>query len=143
MKKLIILICLIALHSCKEGRVVDNTLSRTIDLPGFTIRASPDWKTYIRQGTDSQVGIITNERDTLYYDFGWYSYSFGDITTATHSKKNIIVDGRTALVVKPKNPGNGVIGFYAKIDGMNRLSLTGRSKNEAEILSIFESIKFK
>ncbi len=142
MKKLIILIAPIRLNSCKEGRIIDNPLLQTMDLPGFTINASRDWKHYVRQGIDSRVGIITNGADTLHYDYGWYSYNFDDITTATHNNENIIIDGRDALLVKPKTSGKGVIGFYAKIGDINRLSLIGKSKNEAEILSIFKSVKF-
>ena len=52
---------------------------KTIDFGAFEITVPEKWNKYERKGIDSYVGgIITDKRDTLKFDYGWYS---GDIST--------------------------------------------------------------
>tara|TARA_B110000238_G_C15919694_1_gene349910 strand:- start:94 stop:642 length:549 start_codon:yes stop_codon:yes gene_type:complete len=51
---------------------------KTIDFGSFELTVPQNWREYEIKGTDSYVGgLVTNEKDTLIFDLGWYS---GDLT---------------------------------------------------------------
>jgi len=129
---------LLLLFSCEKDE-----MSKILDFQQFTIEVPADWERYSLQGTDSKVGGIKNRKDKLEYDYGWYSYDFKNETTATHTRTLTIIDGKDALIVKPIEKGNGVIGVFIQVDSQNKFSLAGRDiKNEDTAIKIFESVKF-
>ena len=104
----------------------------------------PTWNSFSSQGYDSKVGGITNGRDTLLYDYGWYSYNFRQETTATHNRTTLSVDGRQGLLVQPKRTGEGIVGLYVEVDGQNKFNLYGRNiTDEITATNIMRSVKFK
>ena len=116
---------------------------RVLDLKTFRVEAPGTWQDVPGVGYDSQVGSLTDGRDVLRYDYGWYSYRFRNETSATHLRTPVTIDGRSALVVRPRKVGKGVIGLYVEVDGQNRLSLTGRDiRDEETAIRIFQSVKF-
>lgn len=138
MKNLLILLLVFANVSCKEGFLSSN---ETITFDDFSLVAPSDWHPFKLQGYDSKVGGISNGKDELTYSVGWFSYNFKDLTGATHIITNTIVDGRKAVIVRPKQKGNGVIGLYVQLDTLTRLTIYGTSRKEKEILRIIESVK--
>lgn len=117
--------------------------TQVLDLGTFRVEAPANWKAIADQGTDSQVGRLTNGSDVLAYDYGWYSYRLQNETSATHLRINTTIDGHPALMVRPKMAGQGVIGLYVESNGGKRLSLTGRDiADESTIIRIFQSVKF-
>ena len=58
------------------------------------------------------------------------------------SERRQYIDGRDALIVRPKVPGVDLIGVYIEVDQMNRLRMSGYSYNESIILGMFGSITF-
>lgn len=134
-----ILLIIILLIGCKAGTVEKS--AEVIAFKGFTLEAPSDWRAFSAQGIDSQVGGITNGKDELKYDLGWYSYDFKNEKEDTHIRTNTTVDGLKALIVKPKKKGEGIIGIYIEIDSINSFNLFGISKNEDEIIEIFKSVK--
>jgi hypothetical protein len=132
---------LTTLTGCVEDTDVD---LRTADFKKFTLVMPASWQQFSLQGFDSQVGGITNGVDTLLYDYGWYSYRFQNETTATHTRTEITIAEKTALLVKPIQPGKGLIGIYAKVDDMNKFNLYGENiDDEAMAVRIMLSVKFK
>ncbi|MBF9252310.1 hypothetical protein I2I11_03305 [Pontibacter sp. 172403-2] len=118
-------------------------MSKTLDLEEFRVDVPANWESFTSQGYDSKAGGITNGKDELTYDYGWYSYDFKNETTATHTRTSTIIDGKPALIVKPIEKGKGVIGVFMQVDSRNKLSLSGKDiKNEDTAIKIFESIKF-
>ena len=118
-------------------------LTQMLDLKTFRVETPDAWKAIPGQGFDSQVGRLTNGSDVLTYDYGWYSYRLQKETSATHLRTVTTIDGRSALIVRPKKAGEGIIGLYVEVDNQNRLSLTGRDiRDEATIIRIFESVRF-
>lgn len=118
-------------------------LSKTLDFQQFTIEVPANWESYSLQGFDSKVGGIKNNKDTLKYDYGWYSYDFKKETTGTHFRFSTTIDGKPALIVRPIQKGKGVIGVFIQVDSQNKFSLSGQNiKDEDTVLKIFESIKF-
>lgn len=126
------------LFSCKKEKLI-----KTLDFEQFTVNVPDNWKSFTKQGYDSKTGEISNGRDKLNYDYGWYSYNFKNETTATHTRMATIIDGKNALIVKPKEKGKGVIGVFIQVDDHYKLSIAGKDiKNEATVLKIFQSVRF-
>lgn len=117
--------------------------NHVLDLKAFRLEAPDTWRVIPAVGYDSQVGSLTNGKDALSYDYGWYSYTLKDETSATHLRTVTTIDGRPALIVRPKKRGQGVIGLYIT-DDQNRLSLIGQDiRDEATILKMFQSVRFR
>ncbi|CAG4989714.1 hypothetical protein DYBT9275_00354 [Dyadobacter sp. CECT 9275] len=137
MKTLPFILLILLFAGCKE----ENYVYKTFSLAGFQLEARSNWHEFQLQGIDSKVGGITNGKDKLTYDLGWYSYAFQNETQETHIKINTTVNGKDALIVRPIRAGKGIIGIYIRVDSLTGLSMYGTSKNEDEILKIFNSIK--
>ncbi len=142
MKNLISLLFLLnalLITSCKD----DFKDSKVVDFETFQMDLPANWNQFTQIGYDSRVGGITNGKDTLTYDFGWYSYDFRNETTATHTRTETTIDGHDALIVRPKKKGKGIIGVFVQVDSLGKFTMSGVSKNESTILKIFNSIKFE
>ena len=139
---------LILLFSCEKNGMSKicekDEMSKILDFQEFTIEVPADWESYSLQGIDSKVGGIKNRKNKLGFDYGWYSDDFKNETSATHKRTLTIIDGKDALIVKPIEKGNGIIGVFIQVDSQNKFSLAGRDiKNEDTAIKIFESVKFK
>ena len=111
-----------------------------LDLKTFRVETPDTWIAIPGQGYDSQVGRLTNGIDVLEYDYGWAAYPLRSETSATHLRTVTTIDGHSALIVRPKKTGKGIIGLY--ID--NRMNLIGHDiRDEQTIIRIFQSIKFQ
>ena len=142
MKRIVALFSLLILlqTACERN---DLPANRLLDLKTFRVEVPDTWKDVPGVGYDSQVGQLTNGSDVLAYDYGWYSYRLQNETSATHLRTVTTIDGRPALIARPKKRGQGTIGLFVEVDDLNRLSLTGRdSRDEATIIRIFQSVKF-
>ena len=129
------------LAGCVKDRDVE---PQTTDFNTFTLVLPPGWSKLSAQGTDSQVGGITNGRDELLYDYGWYSYNLSKETSATHERTTFFIDGKPALLVEPKQPGKALTGIYVEVDAMNKFNLYGRNlKDQATATQIMRSVRFK
>ena len=116
-------------------------LSSFSTFDNFSLVAPSNWHPFTLKGYDSKVGGLSNGKDELRYDVGWFSYNFKDETDVSHFKTNIAIDGRKAFIVRPKQKGKGLIGLYVQLDTLTRMTLYGTTKNEKEIMKIFESVK--
>jgi len=141
MKAIVFLIicCLILACNREEPR----SEWKTFDFDTFTIEAPSKWKEFSSQGYDSRIGGVTNGKDTLHYDYGMYSNRFTTETSQTHIITETNRDGYPTKMVKPRIPGEGVIGIYYNLGNSLRLTLYGRSSNESTFVQIIESVKIK
>jgi hypothetical protein len=116
-----------------------------IQLGAFTIETPRSYRYIRRKGYDSYIGEITNLTDTLYFDYGMYSYNFGDETPMEHIFTDQTIYGKKATLVRPKKAGKGLTGVYFKnVASNNHLVISGYDlKDEQTALSMFKSIKFK
>jgi hypothetical protein len=129
------------LLACQEW---DLDRKKTLDLPSVEVTVPENWKKVVKQGIDSEVGELTNGKETLQYDYGWYTYRFDQETAADYHRTTTTLDGHPALLVRPKQKGKGVIGVLIQVDSLNRFALLGKDiKNEKQILNIFHSIQVK
>ncbi|GGC16040.1 hypothetical protein GCM10011325_48560 [Dyadobacter sediminis] len=88
------------------------------------------------------MGGVTDGKDTLAYDYGMYSYRFTAETEKTHIITEGNRNGYPTKMVKPRKPGEGLIGIYYNL-GVVRLTLFGRTRNEKTFTQIIESVKIK
>ncbi len=133
------IINLLSLGSCHR----ENGGVKELDLETFQVTVPGRWRHEKQQGFDSQVGKLTNGKDLLNYDYGWYAYRFTKETSDTHDRQNIEIDGKPALLVKPLKSGNGVMGVYIQVDQVNRLAIYGNNiTDEPTAKAIFQSVRF-
>ena len=71
-----LMLCMISLlllvGSCKRE---DGGLKR-LDFGVFRLNVPLNWRHIKKNGIDSQIGQITNGKDRLDYDYGWYASQF-------------------------------------------------------------------
>lgn len=132
-------ICYLIL-ACTEGQPRPGW--KSLDFDNFSLEVPSTWRKFIGQGIDSEVGGITDGKDTLVYDYGMYSYRFTAETSQTHIITESNRDGFPTKMVKPRKPGEGLIGIYYNL-GTIRLTLFGRSSDENTFIKIIESVKIK
>lgn len=139
MKKPVFLF-LLACVGCQNS---DSTEPKSFDFGKFTLTVPGTWRSFSAQGYDSMVGGVTNGRDTLRYDYGWYSYDFRAETAATHRRTGLKIGNRDALLVQPLQAGRGGLGVFVRVDDRNRFTLYGRDlRDEETALAICRSVAF-
>lgn len=140
MKKLFILLAFIGLVSCRKDNVTE---TKVLDFKEFQLTVPQDWRAFSLQGIDSKVGGVTNGRDSLVYDYGWYSYRLQNETSTTHDRLTLTLDDRPALLVRPQRRGQGVVGVYVEVGGLTKFGMTGQNlREEEEAVRIMKSVDF-
>lgn len=123
-----------------------------MDLEKFTLRLPMDWKRFYPEYTDGFFGGITNHRDTLYFDYGVFSFgSIDDIKengeTLSFENENLKVGGQDAKIVKEKRQGeikNRFSLYVDRRDEENLNRLFGYDIKEEELArKIFLTHRFK
>jgi|GEM_PF-1730908 len=147
MRYLIAIIFIINVICCKNtsSPVVqaNNNFTQTLDFGDFKIKTPKEWRKIKERGIDSYVGGLTNGTDTLEFDFGQYSNDLTD-TREEYLYADDTINGKAGYIAKPKIKGKGFIGVYfGNIDGDNFNLCSRHPKNEKEIISIFQNIRFK
>ena len=142
MKKLLIILTLFtSLISCQSA-IFPEVLHET---PNFAITLPTGWKHEKLQGTDSIIGIFTNQIDTLRYDYGRYTngfdYEFGD--NSEYSITPIQIHSRKGQWLIPSRNKPGITGVFLRVEEHKTLTITGRVNNPKEYWAIFNTIRFK
>ncbi|MBI3135403.1 MAG: hypothetical protein HYZ14_12075 [Bacteroidetes bacterium] len=117
---------------------------KTIDFKAFQLTTPGNWNEFQFQGIDSYVGGITNGDDSLIFDYGQYSYDFVHESPDQYYFSTDTVNGKKAKTLRPKIPGEGMLGIYIEsaYNG-NHFSLAGSQiKEEEPVLAIFRTIRF-
>jgi len=144
--------CIIALFiaSCEDDDGFDPNTEQKMDFEKFSLVAPLDWSRFYPQGTDGFFGGLTNEQDTLYFDYGVFSFSsIDDIerNDGTITFHVLRIGGYPSKIVLEKRTGgtNERFSLYTdKKDGenLNRIYCYA-PMDEVLIKSIFLSHKFK
>jgi hypothetical protein len=119
-----------------------------LDFGSFTIDTPTDWIALKEHGTDSYVGALTNKRDTLNFDYGWYSWSVWNVDVdgkIKHKLAKDTVNGLIAYIVIPILEGHGEIGMSIEKfkDPQQKFSISGSNILGTDtILRIFKTIRF-
>lgn len=138
------------LLGCESDGELDPDTEQRIDFEKFTLVAPLNWARFYPQGTDGFFGGLTNNRDTLYFDYGVFSFStIDDINenSETISFQELTVGGHSSKIVLEKREGeiSERFSFYAdKKDGKNLNRIYCYAPvDQALIKSIFLSHRFK
>ena len=140
MKLLLPFFIFILLSSCSYP---SNNDWHTLDFEAFKISVPHDWETYKLKGIDSYVGGLTNGKDSLEFDYGWYSAEVGDEDSETHLFAQDTINGIFATIVIPKVDREGCVRMSMKVTKKNKFSIGGcKIKNTDTILKMFKSVVF-
>ncbi|MEL7270169.1 MAG: hypothetical protein AAGL34_11385 [Bacteroidota bacterium] len=138
------------LKSCVNDDDFNPDIEQRMDFEKFTLIAPLDWSRFYPQGTDGFFGGLTNEQDTLYFDYGVFSFSSVDdikrndetITFQEHR-----IGGYPSKIVLEKRMGeiNERFSLYTdKKDGENLNRIYSYAPVDEELIkTIFLSHKFK
>jgi hypothetical protein len=137
----LISVIVILVASCKTKR----NEWQTLDFGVFKLKTPTNWTIVERQGIDSYVGGLTNGKDSLWFDYGWYSGDIDDELIETHLFAKDTVNGLFARVATPSKTGKGVIAMHIpKVKGDDKFTIYGHNvSNSDTVLKIFKSITFE
>ncbi len=143
MRPLKFLTFLLLLASCKTK--TDNNKLQKLDFGVFTLTTPNGWTIFKEQGVDSYVGGLTNGKDSLWFDYGWYSPEIENTEFKKHLYAKDTVNGLIAFIEIPKLDGKGSIRLsIPKVNDKDRFYLGGYNINGTDkILKIFKSLVFK
>lgn len=138
--RLVLFICLLIV-SCSTNTT---TAWQTLDFKAFKIKTPNGWKEFKEKDIDSYVGGLTNGKDSLWFDYGWYSADIGDEDPVKHKFTKDTVNGLPANVVIPVNSLDGSIGMNIRVNKKNKFFIGGSNIQQTDtILKMFSSIVFK
>ncbi len=135
-------------NEINEQFLIENP--KTLEFGSFSIDVPQNWNGFVQQGIDTYVGGFTNKTDTLYFDFGYFS--FGSIDNIQENAETISfevlkIDGEDAKIVIEKREQEPEIRYSLYVDkrdqtNLNRIYTYGFD-DEDLIKAIFLSHKFK
>lgn len=137
----LITIFLIFIFPCKT----ESEGWKTLDFGSFKLTTPSNWSIVERKGIDSYVGGLTNGKDNLWFDYGWYSGDVDDDLTETHLYAKDTVNGLFARIVIPSISRKGLIAMHIpRVKGDDKFSIYGYDISTTDtILKIFKSIVFE
>lgn len=118
---------------------------KTLDFGSFKLKTPNTWGKVKFKGIDSYVGGLTNGKDTLIFDYGWYSPNVVDEDLKKHKLAVDTVNGLLADIVIPNEDGKGRIGMSISHfkDEQDRFFIGGTNIDGTDtILQIFKSLRF-
>jgi len=110
-----------------------------VDLGVFSVNTPVRFEYIRQQGIDSYVGIITDNIDTISFDYGWYS---NDLKGEEYLRSLDTINGVPAIVVFSKQDNIGVH-FPNTYRGDNKLTLYTKSDKKDLIFEIFKTVQFQ
>lgn len=146
MKFFYLLLCLALVSACKDKNDDPTEIVLTennLFVGNISVKTSSEWFGQPLQGTDSEVGFISNKKDTLYYDLGWYNADPTGSLAKTHTLSKVTVNGKKASIWTPVQSGTGWVAVYIKLGEYDSFLMYGTSSNPAEVVKIFKTVQFK
>jgi len=147
----IAIILLSVLYSCTKSADDSLPLTEEINATSFKVNVPSGWSLFIDQGIDTYIGRIANERDTIYFDYGYLSFGgleFVDSNDNTLSFNRTLINGIPSIIVKENTPdeNNRSVRLSTYIDSGDRTNLNRLycfdASDEATILAIMKSHVF-
>ncbi|MEL6561924.1 MAG: cytochrome c [Bacteroidota bacterium] len=123
----------------KDQDIYIKTLAgrHTIELGAFRVTTPQNYRYIKKQGIDSYVGLIASKRDTIYFDYGWYS---NGINRYEMINRKDTINGAPAIIKVDNGRIKGV--NFAYIKGESGLSLYCNTWDSLTAIEIIKSIKF-
>jgi hypothetical protein len=118
----------------EQERGVKNKLS--FELP-------EGWRKREGRGIDSDVGIITNGKDTVNYDYGWHSGKIDSEDTGRYLIRIERIGGLVSLIGMPKVYSDIPMAMYTQVSGKNKFRIEAKKVfDTAAVLEVFRSVRF-
>jgi hypothetical protein len=141
LQPLLLLFLLAACH--RPERPINTREWPTLDYAAFTLQAPPGWKKFIERGVDSYIGGLTNGKDTLEFDYGWYSEELKPTDfDSTHLFASDTIDGFPAIIAIPKKDSLVEVELSMDLTAPDKLAFGGFVHDNATALAIFQSLRF-
>jgi len=148
---IISILSLSLLFSCTKLSDDPLELTEEINATSFKVDVPLGWSLHIDQGIDTYIGRITNETDTIFFDYGYLS--FGGLERVDKNDNTItfnrtLINGIPSIIVKENTPDENSrsIRLSAYIDSGDRTNLNRLycfdPSDEATILAILKSHVF-
>ncbi|HEY9262649.1 c-type cytochrome [Chitinophaga sp.] len=134
------ILCLLLVASCTTPK--EDTW-QTLDFGAFQLKAPPDWKIMEFEGVDSYGGGLTNNVDSLTFDYGEYDVDFE--TGANRRVAEDTVNGVPATIMIPVGDTPGIVSMHLRPrHDKNQFTIWGHHVQQQElILKIYKTIVFK
>src|SRR5258708_37182026 len=117
---------------CDAASVAVPTCWHKLDAGPFSISAPLGWEFRQLPGVDSFVGEFVGGVVIVTFDYGRYSTELRCIRKSTYPVAKKFVDGRSAKVVRPQTPGNGITGVYVRVSGHDALCLWAKDLTSSQ-----------
>ncbi len=136
-------VLLIACNARKEQE--EEQAWHTLDLGAFKLTTPPGWSSFKERGIDSYVGGITNGKDSMWFDLGWYSAEIDGEDFGKHLYAQDTINGLIAVIELPKVDGKGSVRLsIPRVNDKDKFNLGGYNiKDSKTILKIFKSVVFE
>ncbi len=134
----------LVLLACQHSPTVDQGRRKRLDYGVFTLQAPPEWKKFTERGVDSYIGGLTDGKDSLEFDYGWYSHELSprDVDS-THLYASDSIDGFEAVLTIPKRDSIAPVELSMDLPDHIKLSFGGLVHDPRVALAIFQSLRFK
>lgn len=135
------LLFLLAIYACREARQDYQIL----DFGSFKMIAKKGWNIFREKGIDSYVGGLTNGKDSLWFDYGWYSQQIGNYPDSNSLYVLAIINGLEAMFQRSKTiPGGNVAMSISKIGINYKFYIGGENLSHPdEIITMLRTITFE
>jgi len=137
--------------SCSDSSDDALELTQEINATSFKVNVPEGWTLVIDQGIDTYIGRIVNERDTIFFDYGYLSFGGLELVESndnTISFDRTLINGIPSIIVKENTPDENSrsLRLSAYIDSGDRNNLNRLYSfdpiDEATILAIMKSHVF-
>lgn len=141
MRHLFIAAALLLTVSCK----LKNNANQTLDFGAFKLTTPDGWTIIKKQGIDSYYGGLTDGKDSLWFEYGWYSMDFLDESADKHHYAEDTVNGLPARITKPDTAGKGYVAIYIpRVTKKDKFTMWAVNVEQTEVvLAIYKSIVFE
>ncbi|KOY87049.1 hypothetical protein AD998_13660 [bacterium 336/3] len=140
MNKLFLLWFVLIFLSCKNKEPEWHTLN----FGAFKIKAPQGWKIIPQKSFDSYFGSLSDNKNTIWFDYGMYSVDFVGREDNYYRHAKDTVNGLLASITIPDTAGKGLISMHiAKIKENTKFTIWTESKQTEMILKMYKSIIFK
>ena len=116
----------------------------TINMRAFKIETPTSYRFFKERGIDSYVGGITNQQDTLFFDYGWYSNPLSEYDTMPGFEVSFeSVNGRQFKMIKELKE-RGIVGIYTNDldDDYSLMIYCNDCHDIEEKIRMFRTIRF-
>lgn len=138
LKQTLLLLLFIVSFSCKK----EESLLEEFKIGNISFNYPSDWKLVEPQTIDSYYSFITNERDTIFIEYGMYNRKIYKDGLSDNYLKQITIAGREVSVEIPKEENGSYLIYVPKIDSSSSVTISSTKNGRSEDLSkIFSTIK--